>query len=118
MAHSFQSSESEPLGLEYGDSITALDYQMEKEALIVGTSSGDLILHSVDYNTTEIVGKVDDGIQSLTSSPDGALLAVTTGFGKLLVMTCDWEVLYEAEIDPQLVDVRVFIQKLHFNQGK
>ncbi|XP_078429226.1 IKI3 family protein [Wolffia australiana] len=102
MGHSLLSSQGEPLPLGYGDIITALYYQTEKEALIVGTSSGDLILYSVDYNTTEIVGKVDGGVQFLVSSPDGALLAVSTGLGRLLVMTYDWEVLYETEIVPQL----------------
>lgn len=105
ISDSVLSSQGEPVALEHGDCITALDYQMEKEALIVGTSSGYLILHSVDYNTTEVVGKLDGGVKSLASSPDGALLAVTTGLGQLLVMTYDWEVLYETEIDPQLTDV-------------
>ncbi|CAA7389646.1 unnamed protein product [Spirodela intermedia] len=105
MVDSVLSPQGEPVDLEHGDCITALEYQMEKEALIIGTSSGHLILHSVDYNTTEVVGKLEGGVKSLASSPDGALLAVTTGLGQLLVMTYDWEVLYETEIDPQLTDV-------------
>ncbi|XP_077217578.1 IKI3 family protein [Tasmannia lanceolata] len=93
--------EGEPIDLEPGDCITALDYIMEKEALIVGTSNGYLLLHNVDDNTTEIVGRVEGGVRSIAPSPDGALLAVTTGFGQILVMTNDWEVLYENTLDPQ-----------------
>ncbi|CAD5166643.1 unnamed protein product [Musa acuminata subsp. malaccensis] len=98
------SSEAEPLPLEPGDHITAMDYLMEKEALILGSSGGCLLLYNVDMKTTEIVGEVKGGVKSLVSSPDGALLAVTSGSGQLLVMTYEWEVQYEIPLDPQLSD--------------
>lgn len=78
---------------------------MEKEALILGSSGGCLLLYNVDMKTTEIVGEVKGGVKSLVSSPDGALLAVTSGSGQLLVMTYEWEVQYEIPLDPQLSDV-------------
>lgn len=78
---------------------------MEKEALILGSSGGCLLLYNVDMKTTEIVGEVKGGVKSLVSSPDGSLLAVTSGSGKLLVMTYEWDVQYEIPLDPQLSDV-------------
>lgn len=80
---------------------------MEKEALIIGTNDGCLLLHVVDSETTETVGRVEGGVKSIASSPDGDLLAVTAGLGQLLVMTHDWEVLYETALDPQNVQWRV-----------
>ncbi|XWS74993.1 hypothetical protein CRYUN_Cryun01aG0046900 [Craigia yunnanensis] len=81
---------------------------MEKEALIVGTSSGLLLLHTVDGKETEVVGRVDGGVKCISPSPDGDLLGVTTGFGQLLVMTHDWDLLYETALEdhPEGVDVR------------
>lgn len=98
------SSEAQPIDLEPGDSIVAMDYLIEKEALMVGTSNGCLVLHTVDSRMTELIGRVEGGVKSVASSPDGALFAVTTGSGQLLVMTHDWEVLYETVLDPQLSD--------------
>lgn len=93
------SAKIEHIDLEPGDSITAFDYLMEKEALIVGTSSGLLLLHSVDGNATEVVGRVEGGVRCVSPSPDGDLLGVTTGFGQILVMTHDWDLLYENPLE-------------------
>lgn len=97
----------EPVDIEPGDFITSFDYLMEKEALIMGTSTGLLLLHNVEDNATEIVGKVEGGVKCISPSPDGDLLAVTTGFGRLLVMTHDWDLLYEITVDdlPEDYDV-------------
>lgn len=89
-------AEAHPLDLEVDDVITSFDYVMEKEALIIGTSSGLLLLHEVDSNAIEVVGRVDGGVKCISPSPDGDLLAITTGLGQLLVMTHDWDVLFEA----------------------
>ncbi|XVE69146.1 hypothetical protein DITRI_Ditri09bG0127200 [Diplodiscus trichospermus] len=101
-------AEIDPLALEPDDVITSFDYLMEKEALIVGTSSGLLLLHNVDGKETEVVGQVEGGVKCISPSPDGDLLGVTTGFGQLLVMTHDWDLLYETalEDDPEGLDVR------------
>ncbi|XP_072975367.1 elongator complex protein 1 [Typha angustifolia] len=95
-------SEAEEVTLEPGENIVAMDYLMEKEALIIGSSSGCLILYNVDDKATEVVGRVEGGVTGIASSPDGALLSVTAGLGQLLVMTHDWEVLYEAGLDAQI----------------
>jgi len=82
---------------------------MEKEALIIGTSYGLLLLYTADVNTTEIVGRLEGGVKCISPSPDGDLLGVITGFGQILVMTPDWDVLYEMALDdlPEDIDVRM-----------
>lgn len=81
---------------------------MEKEALVVGTSNGHLLLYNVDDNATEIVGRIEGGVKCISPSPDGDLLAVITGFGQILVMTHDWDLLYETALEdpPEDIDVR------------
>ncbi|XP_057484580.1 elongator complex protein 1-like isoform X2 [Actinidia eriantha] len=97
----------ERVDLEPGDFITSFDYQMEKEALIVGTSRGLLLLHNVEDKVTERVGKVEGGVKCISPSPDGDLLGITTGLGQILVMTHDWDLLYEMALEdlPEDVDV-------------
>lgn len=94
-----QSEVGLPPILEAEDRITGLDYLIEQEALIVGTSTGDLVLVVPTSNTVYVVGKVEGGVKTISSSPDGALLIVATGFGQLLAMTQDWDVLYEVSYD-------------------
>lgn len=81
---------------------------MEKEALIIGTSYGLLLLYVVDESATEVVGRVEGGVKCISPSPDGDLLGIITGFGQILVMTHDWDLLYEMGLDdlPEDVDVR------------
>ena len=82
-------SEINQIELEDGDLITAFDFLMEKESLIIGTQNGLLLLHNVDDNSTEIVGQVEGGAECISPSPDGDLLAILTGFRQVLVMTHD-----------------------------
>lgn len=100
-------AEVDIIDLEPGDRITSFDYLMEKEALILGTLNGLIILHSVDESTTEVVGRVDGGVSCISPSPDGDLLGIITGFGQLLVMTHDWDLLHETTLEdsPEGVDV-------------
>lgn len=100
-------AEAHPLDLEVDDVITSFDYLMEKEALIIGTSSGLLLLHEVDSNAIEVVGRVDGGVKCISPSPDGDLLAITTGLGQLLVMTHDWDVLSETAYEDHCEDFDV-----------
>lgn len=80
---------------------------MEKESLIVGTSNGLLLLYTVDTNnaTQPVVGNVEGGVNCISPSPDGELLAVITGFGQILVMTHDWDLLYEMPLHDQACHV-------------
>ncbi|CAL0320659.1 unnamed protein product [Lupinus luteus] len=90
--------------LEDGDHVTAFDYLMEKESLVIGTSDGLLLLYSVETNVIEIVGNVNGGVKCISPSPDGELLAVITGFGNILVMTPDWDLLYEMPLHDEGCD--------------
>lgn len=91
-----------PIDLEEGDFITSFDYVMEKEALIVGTGNGLLLLYNVDDNgSTEVVGQVEGGVKCISPSPDGDLLGIVTGFGQVLVMTHDWDLLYENALEEE-----------------
>lgn len=91
----------EEVVLDPGDRIVAMDYLMERESLLLGSSDGCLLLYNVEEKTTEVVGRLEGGVNTIASSPDGALLSVTTGLGQLLVITQDWEVLFETSLDPQ-----------------
>lgn len=104
----FLPAEVDSVELEPSDYVTALEYLMEKEALIIGTGGGLMLLHSVDGRGTEVVGRVEGGIRCIAPSPDGDLLAVTNGLGQVLVMTHDWDLLYETALEaaPEDFDVR------------
>lgn len=97
-----QHSDMEEVVLDPGDCVVAMDYLMERESLLLGSSAGCLLLYNVDEKTTEVVGRLEGGVNTIASSPDGALLSVTTGLGQLLVITQDWEVLFETSLDPQV----------------
>ncbi|XP_062193409.1 elongator complex protein 1 [Phragmites australis] len=94
-------SDVEEVVLEPGDCIVAMDYLMERESLLLGSSAGCLLLYNVEEKTTQVVGRLEGGVSTIASSPDGVLLSVTSGFGQLLVITLDWEVLFETSLDPQ-----------------
>ncbi|KAL6878468.1 hypothetical protein ACP4OV_012638 [Aristida adscensionis] len=94
-------SDVEEVVLEPGDCILAMDYLMERESLLLGSSDGSLLLYNVEEKTTQVVGRLEGGVSTIASSPDGALISVTTGLGQLLVITQDWEVLFETSLDPQ-----------------
>ena len=112
------SVEVDRIELEDGDYITSFDYVMEKEALLLGTYSGQILLHNVDGKFTEVVGQVDGGVGCISPSPDGDLLCIITGLDQMLVMTHDWDLLYETSLRdlPDGVDVRkdLFLYSLIF----
>nr|XP_043613300.1 elongator complex protein 1 [Erigeron canadensis] len=97
----------EHVDLDAGDSITSLEYIMEKESLIIGTSSGILLLYNVDDSVMEVVGRVEGGVKSISPSPDGDLLCIISGIGQMLVMTHDWDLLYETALDEPVEDADV-----------
>ena len=48
------------------------------------------------------VGSLKGGLLAMAASPDGELLLLATGLGQLLVMTQDWDLLYEVSLDKDL----------------
>ncbi|KAL3521063.1 hypothetical protein ACH5RR_019212 [Cinchona calisaya] len=101
--------------LEPGDNITSMDYLMEKEALIIGTSYGLLLLYIVDDNTMEVVGREEGGVKCISLSPDGDLFGIIMGFGQMLVMMRDWDLLYEMALVDHPEDVNVYEPTVSFN---
>jgi elongator complex protein 1 len=77
------------------DRISDLEFMMDNEVLVVGTRSGHLLSVLVSSRSVEVVGNVQGGIIQMSASPDGELLAISTGLGMLLLMTPEWDVLYE-----------------------
>lgn len=93
------SADVSTVDLEPDDNVTSFDYLMEKEALLLGTSNGLLLLYDVDdANATQVVGNVEGGVNCISLSPDGELISIVTGFGQMLVMTHDWDLLYETPL--------------------
>ncbi|KAH7415104.1 hypothetical protein KP509_14G027500 [Ceratopteris richardii] len=80
---------------------------MDNEILVVGTESGELLSVLVSTQHVEVVGSLEGGVLHMSASPDGELLAIITALGMLVVMTSDWEVLYEVALDKntQLKDI-------------
>lgn len=81
---------SAPLTVEHGSSqvrVTGFSLMIELEALCIALSSGELLLLGVgdDHDQVE-VGVLEGGVASAQLSPDGELLAVASGDGKLLLM--------------------------------
>ncbi|MCO5559919.1 hypothetical protein L7F22_013523 [Adiantum nelumboides] len=89
------------------ESIVGLEFMLDNEVLVAGTASGELLCVSVVTQLVEVVGNLEGGLVQISASPDGELLAIVTGLGMLLIMTTDWEVLYEISLHehPQLKDV-------------
>ncbi|MCO5551427.1 hypothetical protein L7F22_004930 [Adiantum nelumboides] len=93
------------------ESIVGLEFMLDNEVLVAGTASGELLCVSVLTQLVEVVGNLEGGLVQILASPDGELLAIVTGLGMLLIMTTDWEVLYEISLHEhtQLKDVDIDI---------
>ncbi|CAM6119410.1 unnamed protein product [Calypogeia fissa] len=81
------------------DRIVCMEFLLDKEMLVLGLAAGDIFQFDPESQELELVGAVEGGIVSLALSPDGELLVVATGLGKLLLMTQDWDVLHEMPLD-------------------
>ncbi|ORX69138.1 IkappaB kinase complex, IKAP component [Linderina pennispora] len=89
-----------PFGSDTGTS-TTYTFLMERESVFLALASGDIFVIQVsqsaesDSEQVELVGSVDAGIAAACWSPDEELLVLVTHEDKLLLMTQDFEVLYE-----------------------
>lgn len=92
------SDSKDVLDLQLGDRVIAMEYVLEEDALLVAIEAGDLLLLRPPAHDVEVVGRVDGGIVSVAASPDGEVIALATGFGQILLMTQDWDVLYEVSL--------------------
>ncbi|KAG7389731.1 hypothetical protein PHYBOEH_007373 [Phytophthora boehmeriae] len=76
-----------------------MNYVAELGMLVCASTSGALVTVDVDAIDGEEVGAVDVGLRALAWSGNQEMLALVTGTGRLLVMSNDWEVLHETEIE-------------------
>lgn len=62
----------------------------------------NLVLQVVEVSDSGLevqeVGSLQGGLLAMAASPDGELLLLVTGVGQLLVMTQDWDQLYEVSL--------------------
>ncbi|GMF24460.1 unnamed protein product [Phytophthora lilii] len=79
-----------------------MSYVAELGALVCASTSGSIVSVDVDAVDGEEVGAVDSGLRSVAWSDNQEMLALVTGAGSLLVMSNDWEVLHETEIQVAL----------------
>ncbi|KAL3695969.1 hypothetical protein R1sor_010045 [Riccia sorocarpa] len=89
----------DPAAVVSDDRVISMEYLLEKEALVLAMASGDMLQLTPSTQELEVVGAVAGGVVSMALSPDGELLVVATGAGQLLLMTQDWDVLYEIPIN-------------------
>jgi elongator complex protein 1 len=76
-----------------------MHYVAELGTLVCASTSGAIVSVDVDALDGEEVGGVDSGLRALAWSDNQEMLALATGAGSLLVMSNDWEVLHETEIE-------------------
>ncbi|KAG8966010.1 hypothetical protein FRC05_002930 [Tulasnella sp. 425] len=74
----------------------------EARTVCVVSAGGDIATGLIDDETTvcelEIVGSVESGIECAEWSPDHDVLALVAGDGNILLMTKDYEIIYEAPL--------------------
>ncbi|KAK9785260.1 hypothetical protein WJX73_010410 [Symbiochloris irregularis] len=81
-----------------GAVLACLTYIQELEALQVAFRTGELFLVECQEQTVEEVGKVEDGIATISWSQDGSLLLVVSCAGNLLLLSQDWIMLHETPL--------------------
>ncbi|KAK3698697.1 hypothetical protein RRG08_046199 [Elysia crispata] len=85
-------AESIPVGLEY---------VFDQHAVCLVTRDGRICLWQHELTSElEVVGEVTQGVTAMCWSPDFELLIITTGDGKLLMMTSEFDVITETTIVP------------------
>ncbi|KAG8454432.1 hypothetical protein GDO86_000888 [Hymenochirus boettgeri] len=70
----------------------------DQESVCIATSTGDVIIFSLRTGQLECVGSVDNGIVTMSWSPDQELVLLVTGQQTLILMTKDFEPLTETSI--------------------
>ncbi|ETN13305.1 hypothetical protein PPTG_22329 [Phytophthora nicotianae INRA-310] len=79
-----------------------MNYVAELGTLVCASTSGALVSVDVDTRDGEEVGNVDSGLRAVAWTSNQEMLALVTGAGSLLVMSNDWEVLHETEIESSM----------------
>lgn len=93
--------------------IIDLQYLPEFESVCIITATGEFLLIAVDSNSSgdaevELVGMVECGVASACWSPDQELCAIITNEYNLLMMTTDWDVIFEVPLDDEVGVIDIF----------
>jgi len=90
--------------LDEKDSIIAMQWLAELECIVAASSTGQLLtLHSMigsEDVRVEAVQTIPGGISSMSWSPDEELCVIATRDNRLMVLTKDFESMYERDLFP------------------
>ncbi|XP_054453023.1 elongator complex protein 1 [Anoplopoma fimbria] len=78
--------------------VVGLQDQAELESACLATAGGDVVLFNFKTCKLECVGSVDSGLTSMSWSPDGELVVLTTGQETIIMMTKEFEPITEIGI--------------------
>ncbi|KAG8980856.1 hypothetical protein FRB90_007441, partial [Tulasnella sp. 427] len=85
--------------------LVSVTFLAEARNVCIVSAGGDIATGSVDDESTvselEIVGSVESGIECAEWSSDNDVLALVAGDGNLLLMTKEYEIIYEAPLRTQ-----------------
>ncbi|GMH34369.1 hypothetical protein BSKO_02203 [Bryopsis sp. KO-2023] len=84
--------------------VVDLSYAIELDSLCAFLANGKILLYGSEEGSLEEVGEVEGGILAAQWSPDGEILALISGEGKIVVMTKDWDVLREVDLSSEVLD--------------
>ncbi|GMF52504.1 unnamed protein product [Phytophthora fragariaefolia] len=79
-----------------------MSFVAELGALVCASRSGAIVAVDVEAAHGEEVGAVAGGLRAVAWSDSHETLALVTGAGSLLVMSSDWEVLHETQLQTAL----------------
>jgi tetratricopeptide (TPR) repeat protein len=87
-------------GLEEGDLVVAVQYLPELEALVIVSDRGNILTLDVFSQPRQMqsVGYMTGGVYHAAWSPDQEMCAFVTKNDSILLMTKEWDVLYEASL--------------------
>lgn len=82
--------------------VLSFQFLPETRNLVLALANGEIAQYAVDDPNAmwDVVGAFEGGLQAAEWSPDGSLLMLATGDGKLVQMTTDFEALYEKTLRP------------------
>ncbi|XP_069025578.1 LOW QUALITY PROTEIN: elongator complex protein 1 [Embiotoca jacksoni] len=81
-----------------GGVVVGLQDLAELQSACLATAGGDVVLFNLNTCKLECVGNVDSGLTSMSWSPDGELVTLTTGQETIIMMTKDFEPITEVRI--------------------
>jgi len=92
------------LGMEESNRVVAVQYVPDTESVVVATSGGDILaIERVSGSSPELdcIGSIETGIVSMSWSPDFEVVVFTTRADTMLMMTQDWETIFEFPLRPE-----------------